>query len=177
MIDGIAIVLLALALAVIVDVTRTGARRRRASPSPVQTGATMPIDTHVRVAAILHIVMAAFALLVLAVVGAMVGAFGAFGTSIGVQREVAEFVGGVGMILILGFVVIVVTEIVGAALLLRGSESGRIITIVFSGLALLNIPIGTAIGAYSLWALLRKLPQPTPATAQPPARTEPAQSF
>ena len=177
LIDCVAIVLLALALAVLFDVTRGAARRRRTSPSPVQTGATMPIDTHVRVAAILHIVMASFALLVLAAIGAMVGAFGAFGASMGVAREVAEFVGGVGMILILGFTVIVVSEIVGAVLLLRGSESGRIITIVFSGLALLNIPIGTAIGAYSLWALLRKLPQPMPSTAQPPVRTEPAQSF
>ena len=137
----------------------------------------MPIDTHVRVAAVLHIVMAAFALLVLAAIGAMVGAFGAFGASMGVQREVAEVVGGVGMILVLAFAVIVVTEILGAVLLLRGSESGRLITIVFSGLALLIIPIGIAIGAYSLWALLRKGPQPMPSSAQPPARTEPAQSF
>ena len=137
----------------------------------------MPIDTHVRVAAALHIVMAAFALLVLAAIGAMVGAFGAFGASMGVQREVAEVVGGVGMILVLAFAVIVVTQIVGAVLLLRGSESGRIITIVFSVLALLIIPIGTAIGAYSLWALLRKGTQPTPSPTQPPVRTEPAQSF
>ena len=181
LIDCIAIVLFALALAVLFDVTRGALRRRGAAPfqtqTQTQTGATMPIDTHVRVAAVLHIVMATFGLLVLAVIGAMVGAFGTFGASMGFAREVAEFVGGVGLILILGFAVIVVTEIVGAVLLLRGSEAGRIITIVYSALALLNVPIGTLIGAYSLWALLRQQPQPVSSSVQPPVRTEPMQSF
>ena len=53
-----------------------------------------------------------------------------------------------------------ITELVGAVMLLRGSDFGRVMTMVFSGLQLFNIPIGTAVGAYSLWALLRKVPEP-----------------
>jgi hypothetical protein len=135
----------------------------------------MTLDTHARVAGILHIVLASLSLLVLLVIGALVGAFGAYGTSIGVERQVAELVGGIGMILVASFAVIALLEIVGAVLLLRGSDSGRVITLAFSVLHLLNIPFGTAVGAYSLWALLRE--QPRPATPAPPARTEPAQSF
>ena len=38
--------------------------------------------------------------------------------------------------------------------LLKRKEWARILTIVLSALHLLNVPIGTAIGAYSIWALL-----------------------
>ena len=45
-------------------------------------------------------------------------------------------------------------------MLLNGSPAGKVITIIFSVLGLLNIPIGTVVGIYSLWALLREIPQP-----------------
>ena len=133
------------------------------------------IDSHVRIAAILHIVMGAIALLVLLVVGAIVAAVGTFGMSLGLERDVAAWVGGVGLLLVALFAVIVIAEIVGGVMLLRGSELGRAMTIVFSALSLLNIPIGTAIGAYSLWALLRAVPQPQSGSA--PVRSGAAQSF
>jgi hypothetical protein len=120
----------------------------------------MPIDTHVRTAAILHIVMAGIALPVLLLIGAIVAAVGTFGTSMGIEREVAAWVGGIGVLVIALLALIAIAEIVGAVLLLRGSELGRAMTIVFSALHLVNIPIGTAIGAYSLWALLREVPRP-----------------
>jgi hypothetical protein len=129
----------------------------------------MTLDTHARVAAALHIVLAGLSLLVLLVIGALVGAFGA---SMGVERQVAEWVGGIGMILVVSFAVIALLEIVGAVMLLRGSDSGRVITLVFSVLHLLNIPFGTAVGAYSLWALLREPPKPVaaPLGVQPGGR-------
>jgi hypothetical protein len=120
----------------------------------------MTLDTHARIAAVLHIVLGGLSLLVLLVIGAMVGAFGAYGASLGVERGLAEVVGGIGMIVVGSFVLVAILEIVGAALLLRGSDTGRILTLVFSVLHLLNVPLGTAVGAYSLWALLRTPPQP-----------------
>ena len=135
----------------------------------------MPLDIHVRIAAILHIVMAGIALPVLLVIGAIVAAIGTFGMSMGIERELAAWIGGVGVLVIALLASIVIAEIVGAVLLLRGSELGRAMTIVFSALHLINIPIGTAIGAYSLWALLREVPPPQPASA--PARPDPARSF
>ena len=130
------------------------------------------IDSHVRIAAMLHIVMGAIALLVLLVVGAIVAAVG---MSLGLERDVAAWVGGVGLLLVALFAVIAIAEIVGGVMLLRGSELGRAMTIVFSALSLLNIPIGTAIGAYSLWALLRAVPQPQSGSA--PVRSGAARSF
>ena len=118
----------------------------------------MTLDTHARIAAVLHIVMGGLSLLVLLAIGALVGAFGAYGASFGVERGLAEMVGGIGMIVVGSFVLVAILEIVGAVLLLRGSDTGRILTLVFSVLHLLNVPIGTAIGVYSLWALLRTVP-------------------
>jgi len=118
----------------------------------------MTLDTHARIAAVLHIVMGGLSLLVLLVIGAMVGAFGAYGASFGVERGLAEMVGGIGMIVVGSFVLVAILEIVGAVLLMRGSDTGRILTLVFSVLHLLNVPLGTAVGAYSLWALLRTPP-------------------
>ncbi len=39
--------------------------------------------------------------------------------------------------------------------LLRRRNWGRIVAIIVSFLNLLNVPIGTAIGAYSLWVLFQ----------------------
>ena len=126
----------------------------------------MPLDTHARVAAVLHIVLACLSLMVLLAIAAVVGAFGALGPSWGVDREVATWVGGIGMMVVALFALTAITELVGAVMLLRGSDFGRVMTMVFSGLQLFNIPFGTAVGAYSLWALMRKDAQlPPPAGA------------
>jgi hypothetical protein len=131
------------------------------------------MDIHTRIAAILHIVTAVLGLFVLLVLGAFVGAFGALGPGFGVDHQIAEWVGGLGILFLGLFALLPLGELVGAVMLLRGSDTGRIITIVFSVLSLLNIPIGTAIGAYSLWALLREkplspVPTPMPAAARQP---------
>jgi len=122
----------------------------------------MTLDPHARIAAILHIAMGVLSLCLLLVIGAMAAAVGVYGESFGVQGDVGAMIGGIGMIVVISFALFAALEIVGAAMLMRGNDSGRIITIVFSVLHLINIPIGTAIGGYSLWALLRNAP-PTPA--------------
>lgn len=131
----------------------------------------MTQDTHTRVAAILHIVMGGLSLFVLLVIGAMVAAVGVYGASFGIERDVADVVGGVGMIIVVCFALVAILEIVGAVLLLRGSDTGRILTLVFSVLHLLNVPLGTAIGVYSLWALLRTVPPQDAAVVQPGMRS------
>ena len=136
----------------------------------------MILDTHSRVAAILHMVLASLGLLALLVLGALVGAFGAYGASMGVERELAARVGGIGMIVVGVLAAVAILEIVGAALLLRGNDSGRIITLVFSVLHRVNVPIGTAVGAYSMWALLRERRASAAVPGQPSMGTGPAQS-
>ena len=135
----------------------------------------MPIDTHVRVAAWLHIVMGALAACTLLFIGLAFGAFGAFvvGAAHDAQATgVLALIGGLGATFLFFFIGLAALEIAGAAMLLNGSAGGRVLTIIFSVLALLNFPIGTAIGAYSLWALLRAVPA-VPA----PARSDVANTF
>lgn len=130
----------------------------------------MPIDTHVRVAAWLHIVFGALAVGTLLIIGMTFGVFGAIAVSAAQDAQatgVLAWIGSLGAVFLLFFIAVAAVEIVGGALLLQGNPAGRIITLIFSALSLLNIPIGTAVGIYSMWALLRALPAPLPAPVQP----------
>ena len=121
----------------------------------------MPIDTHVRVAAWLHIVLGALGICIIGVVGLVFGFFGAVvgaGAS-GHDAGVLGMFAGFGVAVLLFVLAFPVMEIVGGVMLLGGSPAGRVITIIFSVLELVNFPVGTAIGVYSLWALLRDVPQ------------------
>jgi hypothetical protein len=123
----------------------------------------MPIDTHVRVAAWLHIVFGALAVGTLLIIGMTFGVFGAIAVSAAQDAQatgVLAWIGSLGAVFLLFFIAVAAVEIVGGALLLQGNPAGRIITLIFSALSLLNIPIGTAVGIYSLWALLRAVPVP-----------------
>ncbi|MBC7665966.1 MAG: hypothetical protein H7276_19615 [Caulobacter sp.] len=133
----------------------------------------MPIDTHVRVAAWLHIVFGALAVLTLLFIGMFFAVFGAIAVSTSQDAQAAgvlAWIGSLGAVFLLFFIAIGALQIAGGVLLLRGNPAGRVITIIFSVLSLVNIPIGTIAGAYSLWALLREVPQPSvpmPAPVQP----------
>jgi hypothetical protein len=130
----------------------------------------MPIDTHVRVAAWLHIALGVLWVSVGLFFGLFFGAFGALmgAASDGSATGIVALVAGFGFVLFLIVMAFPVLEIVGGVLLLRGSPVGRVITIVFSVLELINFPFGTAVGAYSLWALLREVPTQAPGAAVVP---------
>jgi hypothetical protein len=112
---------------------------------------------------------------VLVLLGMVFGVFGA--ALVGASTNSADagilgWIAGFGATLFLMILAFPVLEIVGGALLLKGSPAGKVITLIFSVLGLINIPIGTAIGIYSLWALLREVPAPSamvmPAGSAPP---------
>ena len=134
----------------------------------------MPIiDTHVRVAAWLHIALGVLWVCIVGFFGLFFGAMGAF---VGAKANAADagvlaWIAGFGVTLLLFTLAFPVLEIVGGAMLLKGSTAGRVITIVFSVLELINIPFGTIVGVYSLWALLRETAQPVagPVVVQPGA--------
>jgi len=137
----------------------------------------MPIDTHVRVAAWLHIVFGALAVCALLFMGMFFGVFGAIamGASHDAQANgVLAWIGSLGAVFLLFFIGFAALEIAGGVLLLQGNPAGRIITLIFSALSLLNIPIGTAAGAYSMWALLRDVP---PAPLPSPVQTGAVNTF
>lgn len=124
------------------------------------------IDTHVRVAAWLHIVQGALAVCVIVFLGMIFGFAGAAAgaSAQGRDANILAWVASFGVALFAFILAFPLLEIVGGVMLLGGRSAGRVVTLVFSVLGLINIPIGTAIGAYSLWALLREAP-PAPADA------------
>jgi hypothetical protein len=131
----------------------------------------MPIDTHVRVAAWLHIALGVIAVGVLALVGMFFGVFGAaVGASAqGSDANVLGWIAGLGATLFLFIAAFPALEILGGVMLLNASPVGKVLTIIFSVLGLINIPIGTVVGIYSLWALLREIPQPASSVVTMPA--------
>jgi len=128
----------------------------------------MPLDIHVRVAAWLHIAMGAITAGAIGLFALFFGAFGMAAGAAGVASMadhqaqaggILAWIAGLGVVFFLFLMAFPVLEIVGGVMLLSGKPAGRVITIVFSILGLLGFPVGTGIGIYSLWALLRTPPQ------------------
>ncbi len=124
----------------------------------------MPIDTHVRVAAWLHIVLGAIAACAIGLFGLLFGGFGVFAAAAahGQDGGILAWLASFGIVLFLFLMAFPVLEIVGAVMLLGGSPAGKVITIVFSILGLIGFPVGTIVAVYSLWALLRTPPPSMP---------------
>jgi hypothetical protein len=123
------------------------------------------LDNHSKIAAIVHIVLGTFSFLLLACLAAF------FRALVEIVRDapaVIELLTGVGSI-ILGVLVTLCLLQIGSAIaflkgslaasaiaFLKGSLAARTPLIIFSIIALFNVPVGTVAGGYSLWALLRK---------------------
>lgn len=114
------------------------------------------METHVKVLAILHIVLgflgALAALTVLLVFGGIAGIVGASGEpDAHIAVPILGIVGGAITVFIL---ILSIPGIVAGFGLLSFCPWARILTIILSALNLLNVPIGTALGIYGLWVLL-----------------------
>lgn len=130
----------------------------------------MSKQNHITLLGVLHIARGAFVLLVGVLLFAVLTGIGAISedsTALGVLGFI-----GTGLMLLLTALAIP-SVLAGIGVLLR-REWGRILALVVGILSLIDIPIGTAIGVYSIWLLMndetRTLFQETPATImQPPA--------
>jgi hypothetical protein len=114
--------------------------------------------THVKVLGILYIVLGALgvlgALVVLLVFGGVAGIVGGVGDPD--ARIAVPILGGLGGFLFLLVLVMSLPAVIAGVGLLQFRPWGRILGIVMSAISLLNVPIGTAIGIYGLWALLNR---------------------
>ncbi len=73
-----------------------------------------------------------------------------------VDERDAEFVLSiVANVLIVLFVILSVPGIIAGMGLMKRKEWARILTLVLSVLHLLSFPLGTAVGVYSIWALVQ----------------------
>jgi len=114
-----------------------------------------PMQTHVKVLAVLHIVFGALGVLV------GLGIFALFGGIAGlVQMDhdpdapfVVPMMGAIGGFVLIVLLVLSVPGIIAGVGLLSYQPWARILTIVLSILGLISIPFGTALGIYGLWVL------------------------
>lgn len=116
------------------------------------------MTTHVKVLGTLFIVFGAFYVLLafgssffLGMIAAFVGAQGGDDAAIG-----ATVLGLAGTALFVFWLCLGVPGIITGVGLLKGKNWARILGIVLSALRLINVPIGTALGAYGLWVLFHK---------------------
>ena len=112
-------------------------------------------ETHVKIVAWLHIVLSVLGLLVTALV------FLVF-VGIGLLLAATDETAALGVFAIIATIVgvflliISVPGLIGGIGLLQRQNWARILVLILSVLQLFNVPFGTAVGIYSLWALTRQ---------------------
>jgi hypothetical protein len=111
----------------------------------------LQIEKHITLVGVFHIVYHALALLfglfVLAIMG-FVGTLVYDPVGTRVLWMVGTFIGTF-------LIVLSVPGIVGGIGLLKRREWARILTLIVGALGLIDIPLGTALGIYTLWVLIQ----------------------
>jgi hypothetical protein len=113
------------------------------------------MKTHIKIVAALHIALGILSLLGAVALFAILGLVGGIASfqgehqAAGILAIIAIALGGFLLILAL-------PGIVGGAALLAGWSWGRPVVLVLGVLDLINIPFGTVLGIYTLWALLHE---------------------
>lgn len=108
------------------------------------------MNSHIRAVAMLHIVFGALGTLT----GAIAFIAIMFGGVLSGDAQAMGILGIVAVFVVTLLTILSLPSIIGGIGCLNGRRWGRIVLIVVSALDLLNFPIGTAIGGYSLWVLL-----------------------
>lgn len=123
------------------------------------------MDTHHKIAAWLRLLTSGLFLALLVLIVVLVATYSTeIAESLASDPDFDEFGDIVTALLWIGLIFMValtLAEIVISILFLRGTAWAKYGLMAFAGLGLFNIPFGTALGIYSLWALTRDIPQPT----------------
>lgn len=111
----------------------------------------MRIEQHVTLVAALNIGLSAFAIVFGLLLFILLGGIGAASD----DSEALVVLSIVGFAVFAILLVISVPALIGGIGLLKHRNWARILLLIVSAVNLLNIPFGTALGAYSLWVLLQ----------------------
>lgn len=130
------------------------------------------MQTHVKVLAVLFIVLSALgvlcALALMAVFGVGAGIVGASGDP---DAALAlPIIGLTGTALVIFFLAVSLPGLITGFGLLKLKPWARILGIVLCAIHLINIPFGTIMGAYGLWVLLNSETERMFSGSAPPAR-------
>lgn len=71
------------------------------------------------------------------------------------EIQAREIMGIVANVIIIFFIVLSIPGIIAGVGLFKRKEWARILTLIISVLHLFNFPLGTAVGVYSIWALVQ----------------------
>ncbi len=114
---------------------------------------------HVRILGYLHIVLGALGILgavaVLVVFGGIAGIVGLASNHDPDALVAIPVLGILGAVIAIFVLLLSLPGVIAGAGLLKFRPWARMLTIVLSALNLLNVPIGTALGVYGFWVLLR----------------------
>jgi hypothetical protein len=114
--------------------------------------------SHVRLLAWLNIIWGGFfafcGLLVLLI-------FGGIASIVGLSGQTSEsfvaipILGTIGFVIFIGLLILALPSLAGGIGLLQLKPWARIVVIILSALHLFAVPVGTALGIYGLWTLLK----------------------
>lgn len=117
------------------------------------------MESHIKAVGIINIVLGALGVVVALGLMAMFGGIGMIvSTNSGDPdaRVALPILGLIGAIVFVAMLVISVPLIIAGVGILKFRPWARILGIIFAVLELLNVPVGTAAGIYSLWVLLNE---------------------
>lgn len=109
------------------------------------------MEKHINVVAALQIGLSVFTLLIVILTYSVMSIIGDF-----IDNSEGEMILRIiGNVISTFLILISIPGIVAGFGLYRRKEWARILTLILSVLAIFNFPIGTAIGIYSIWALVQ----------------------
>lgn len=109
------------------------------------------MEKHVNVVAALHIGLSILGIIIALVIGVIFGLVGNF-----IDDPVAtKIIPIIATVAIWVVILVSIPGIIAGIGLFKRKEWARILTLILSVIKLLNIPVGTAVGAYSIWVLVQ----------------------
>ena len=109
------------------------------------------MEKHINVVAVLHIGFSLLGLIVALLVSTILNLVGDFADDHHAEMVLSIVANGISVF----FIVMALPGIIGGIGLFKRKEWARILVLIISVLDLVNFPLGTAIGAYSIWALVQ----------------------
>jgi F0F1-type ATP synthase membrane subunit a len=108
------------------------------------------MEKHITTVAALHIGLSIFGIIIGAFIFIILTAIG-FASR---DEDALAILAAIGTIVSIFLFVLSVPGIIGGIGLLKRKEWARILILIVSAIDLINIPIGTALGVYSIWVLV-----------------------
>ena len=109
------------------------------------------MNQHITILGYLFLAQGALMILAAVLVSVVLGGSAALSG----DATAAGVLAGVSGIVWLVLLVLAVPNLLAGWGLLKRAEWGRVLALVMGALSLLNFPLGTALGAYAIWALMQ----------------------